>query len=379
MQWSRRAKPRWEESRWKRSRCLTPVGEHSLARRTLVVTAVALATAAAAVVLWMSIPVLLVGFAGILYATLLSGLARLLSDRIPIPYPLCLTAVLLVATGLMVGAVFLFGPRVARELDRLVEVAPAAVDRVRGALDDYGWGRAVLEQTPSADTVDLAPSGVLGRAAGVFSTAASIVTNAAVILVVGLYVAFSPSRYVEIPVILLPPSKRARAREVVLTIGLVLRRWLVGRAASMAVVGVLTWIGLTVLGVPLALVLAVLAALLSFVPNLGPVLSVIPALLLGLLESPAMAGYVALLYMSVQAFESYLVTPFIEDRAVSLPPALLIMAQLLFGVLLGLPGLIIATPLVVVAVVIVQMLYLQDVLDEPIDVVGTRPRGSPRE
>ncbi|HUH03074.1 MAG TPA: AI-2E family transporter [Kofleriaceae bacterium] len=350
------------------------MNEPSLARRTLVITAVALATVATAVVLWMSIPVLLVGFAAILYAILLSGLARLLSDHTPLPYPLCLAGGLVATSGFLIGAGFLLGPRVAVELDRLVELAPDAIDRIRGTLDDYGWGRAVLDQAPSADSVKLAPSGVLGEAAGVFSTAASIVTNALVVLIVGLYMAFSPGRYVEIPVRLLPPSKRARGREVLLTLGLVLRRWLVGRAASMAVVGVLTWIGLTVLGVRLSLVLAVLAAVLSFVPNLGPVLSVIPAMLLGLLDSPAMAGYVALLYLGVQLFESYLITPLIEQRAVSLPPALLIMAQLLFGVLLGVPGLIIATPLVVVGVVLVQMLYLQDVLGDPIEVVGASPQ-----
>lgn len=353
--------------------------EPGIARKSLVVTVVVLGTCAVAIVLWLSIPVLLVGFAAVLYATLLSGLARLVSDHTPLGYHLCLTGVLLVATGLIAAAVILFGPRVATEIDRLVELAPAAIDRVRGTLADYEWGRAILDNTSTAETVQLAPSGVLGSVAGVFSTAASLVTNGAVVIVVGFYIALSPERYVEIAVRLLPPPRRDRGREVMTTIGAVLRRWLVGRAASMAVVGVLTGIGLSMMGVRLSLLLALVAALLSFVPNLGPVLAVIPAMLLGLLDSPAMAGYVALLYLVVQVVESYLVTPIIEQRAVSLPPALLIMAQLLCGVLLGLPGLLIATPLVVVAVVAVQMLYLQDILGESVAVLGTQRQRFGRE
>ncbi|MBW3599182.1 MAG: AI-2E family transporter, partial [Planctomycetes bacterium] len=119
------------------------------------------------------------------------------------------------------------------------------------------------------------------------------------------------------------------------------------RLASMAVVGVLTAVGLLVLGVPLALGLAILAALLSFVPFLGPVVSAVPAVLVAFVESPTLALWVVGLYGAVQLVETYLVTPFIQQRAVSLPPSALLAAQILMGIMGGILGILLATPLAV--------------------------------
>jgi predicted PurR-regulated permease PerM len=139
--------------------------------------------------------------------------------------------------------------------------------------------------------------------------------------------------------------------------------WLVAKIASMLVVGALTWIGLVALNVPLAFTLAVIASLLTFIPNIGPVLSAVPAMLLGLLQSPITAVWVALLFIVIQTVESYLITPVFQQRAISLPPALVIAAQVLMGVLSGGLGLIVATPLAAAISVLVKELYMRDVLD----------------
>jgi predicted PurR-regulated permease PerM len=133
---------------------------------------------------------------------------------------------------------------------------------------------------------------------------------------------------------------------------------------------VLTWLGLTLLGVPLALILAVLAGLLAFIPNIGPVIAAVPAVLLSLLEGPQMALYVALLYIGVQTVESYLITPFIQRRTVSLPPALTIAAQFLLGMQAGGFGLFVATPLAAVGLTLAQRLRSPD------DAPGDRARES---
>jgi predicted PurR-regulated permease PerM len=132
----------------------------------------------------------------------------------------------------------------------------------------------------------------------------------------------------------------------------------------MIFIGLLTWIGLSILGVPLALTLGLIAGLLSFIPNFGPILSALPALLLAFIESPRSALYVGGLYILVQLIESNIVTPLIEKETVELPPALTIMFQLSLAVLVGGLGLVLATPLLAVIMVLVQMVYIEDVLGD---------------
>jgi predicted PurR-regulated permease PerM len=149
--------------------------------------------------------------------------------------------------------------------------------------------------------------------------------------------------------------------------GRALRWWLLGRFASMGIVFVLTWIGLALLGVPLPFLLALIAGLFSFVPTFGPVASAVPAVLVGLSAGLQQALWVALLYLAVQMVESYGITPLIQRRTVRIPPALLVVFQLIMAVLAGVLGVLLATPILVVLMVLVGMLYVEDRLGEETD------------
>lgn len=127
----------------------------------------------------------------------------------------------------------------------------------------------------------------------------------------------------------------------------------------MAANALLTWAGLSLLGVPLALTLGLLAGLLNFVPNVGPVVAAFPAVLIALTQSPQQALYVFLLYLVLQSVDGYVFTPLVQKRTVELPPALTITAQVLFGVLLGGAGVVLATPLTAATLVLVRMLYVE--------------------
>ena len=113
----------------------------------------------------------------------------------------------------------------------------------------------------------------------------------------------------------------------------------------MALIGVLTGIGLWLLGIPLPAILGVITATLTFIPNIGPILSLVPALLLGLLQGPMTAVYVVLLYLGVPVVETYIVTPVVQKKMVLLPPVVTLIAQLLAGSVLGGLGLMLAAPL----------------------------------
>jgi predicted PurR-regulated permease PerM len=132
----------------------------------------------------------------------------------------------------------------------------------------------------------------------------------------------------------------------------------------MVFIGLLTWLGLYILGVPLSLTLGLLAGLLSFIPNFGPIISALPAILLAFIESPMKAVYVLILFVIVQIIESNIVTPLIERETVELPPALTIIFQLVLAVLIGGLGLVLATPLLAVIMVLIQMVYIEDILGD---------------
>jgi predicted PurR-regulated permease PerM len=115
----------------------------------------------------------------------------------------------------------------------------------------------------------------------------------------------------------------------------------------------------------LALVLAIIAALLLFIPNIGQVVAAIPAVLIASVSGADQVLYVLVLYAAVQTVESYILTPLLQQRMVDLPPGLTIMAQVLFGFLAGALGVILATPLAAAGMTMVKMWYLEDLLGDP--------------
>ena len=139
-----------------------------------------------------------------------------------------------------------------------------------------------------------------------------------------------------------------------------LQKWLKGQLFAMFVVFVLTSIGLLILGVPMWLALAIIAGLLNFIPNFGPIIAMIPAVLVALMQGPGTAAIVAGIYILVQVTESNFITPMIQQKLVNIPPALIIIAQLLMAPLTGGWGLVLATPLMVILIVLVKELYVNN-------------------
>jgi predicted PurR-regulated permease PerM len=332
-------------------------------RRVLIAVAVLIAFLLAAHVLKQVAAVLLLLFAGVLLAVLLEGLATKLCTYTSLSYGWGLALVVTGLTLFFVGAGWYAGPRIDEQFAMLGERIPNAIEYIRSSLEQYNWGRSLLAGSPdSGKTVSVVMGGLSSVVGGL--------SSGLVVLIVGLYLSVDPYTYINGALRLVSSSNRDRVRDVIRVLGHALRWWLVGRIASMGVVGVLTAIGLWIAGVPLAIVLGLIAALLSFVPYIGPIVSFIPAALVALADDPASVLYVLIVYVGVQILESNLITPLIQERAVSLAPAVLIAAQLLMGVLVGVVGIFIATPLAVVCIVLVQTLYIEDVLDEAVTPLG---------
>lgn len=303
---------------------------------------------------------LLVLFAGVLLAVALEGCARVASRELPVSRRAAVLAILLggfLGMGLLA---WWTGPRIVDQVVDLPRRLAAVTEQLRGTLETTAWGRALVEQI--RESLRRQPVGrIVGGVTGAFSTALGATARTLTIFVLGVFLAWSPGAYVG-PLLRLVPegSRRQRARDVLRTVTDGLQSWLVGRLESMLVVGVLTVVALLVAGVPLALALGVIAALLSFVPFLGPVLSMIPAVLVGLGQSAGTALVVACIFLGVQVVETNLITPIIQREEISLPPAYAVTAQAIMGILFGLVGVLVATPLALVAVVLVHRLYLED-------------------
>lgn len=340
-------------------------------RRTLIVLGLVGVLVLIAAVLWYAAAVPLLFFAGVLLAILIDVPARWVSRHSPLSRFWATGVVLLVFVGALVGIFAAAGPSISQQFDQLSQKLPQAATELRSRLEQSTWGRNLLKTVPQEPSQALPSSAqAIGQVTGAFASMMWALTAALVIGFTGVFLAFEPRLYIAGALRLVPPARRRRAGEVLAAIGHALRWWWLGRLATMTVDGVMIAVGLWLLGVPLALILGLLAAVLAFIPNLGPILSFIPAGLIALAQGPMTVLWVALLYLGVQFVESYMITPVIEKKAVSLPPALLLTAQVLMGLLAGILGLLVASPLTVAVIVAVQMLYIEDVLGERVKVLG---------
>lgn len=335
------------------------------ANKSIVVVASVVLVAAVALLVWAVADVLVLVFAGILLAVFLRALSDTLSRWTGLPdgWSLAVTLVLLATVLALAG--WQLGAEVVNQLDELVPRVQKIWAEQQEHLRHYEWGRSLLANT-DVEAMARGHTEWLARlTGGVFSSALGTLAGLLIIFFIGLYVAAAPRIYVAGLLRLVPRRGRERAAEVLATLGRTLRWWLIGTFVRMALVGIATTSGLLLLGMPLALALGLIAFVFDFVPYLGAILAATPGLLVALAVGPTEAAYVALLYLGIHAAENYLVAPLVDQRSVNLPPALAVSIQLLLGsTYLGLLGVMFATPLTAVGIVLVRMLYIESYLGE---------------
>lgn len=315
--------------------------------------------------------VLLIVFAGMLFAIFLGGLAQLLRSYVRVPRAPALGLVIVLLIALLAGASFLVGPQLAGQLALLSERIPQAIGRVEALFGEYAWIQQVLDAIPGPAELLPAATDVWGQLTEVFTVTFGALAGAIIVLAIGLYGAISPGTYTSGLVRLVPLPQRDRAREVVGSVLRALRWWLVGRVTLMIVIGTLTGVGLWLVGIPSAFALGLITGLLSFIPYIGAIAAAIPALLVAFLVSATHMLYALIVYLLMQGLENYLFTPLVQEHAVSIPPAALLVAQLVMGFLAGFLGVLLATPIAVTVIVLIQLLYVEDVLgDSTVRVLG---------
>jgi predicted PurR-regulated permease PerM len=214
----------------------------------------------------------------------------------------------------------------------------------------------------------------VSTAAGVGLTAATVVSLAAVVFISTIYLVIRPEPWINGFVSLFPAGWRQRTREVLQALYQTVQRWFLGQLAAMTFIAVFWAISLSLIGVPFALLIGIFSGLISFIPYLGALISIVIPVLLALISDPFSVVWVILAFVIIQQIEGNLLQPIIMSRAVDLHPALVVFAILVMGTLFGIVGVFLAVPLVAALQVLVRELWVQRM-----DQIGTDPNPPARE
>ncbi|MEJ8757153.1 AI-2E family transporter [Pontibacter sp. H259] len=310
-------------------------------------------------------------FAGILLAVIFCGITEWVVKKLHFSRGWALLLVVIVVLGAISSIGWFVAPTVIDQLSELRETIPKALAKVREWVGDKSWGRNLVREIPD-QTSELIPrrGTLLSRISNIFSSTLGVLANMILVIMTALFFSVNPRMYTHGVVKLFAPHYRTRMLEVLATCYATLKLWLQAMLLSMTIIGVSTAIGYTLLGLPLAITLGVLSFFLAFIPTIGAYGAALPAALVALTQDPKLALYVIIMYIIIQMLETYLITPIIIQRTVKLPPALLLFNQVLFGILLGALGLLLAAPILTVVMVLIKELYIKDVLERSINGKG---------
>ena len=339
-----------------------PVGaaRHRLSASPLIVLAVAACLAA----VWYYAPSVLLLFAGILFAVFVDACTRGLAPVLPLSRPwrfgLVVLAFLSIA-GFAIGWGLVRLPDQAR---LLLQVMNAQLDILEHHLAAFGIDLFGPEGRQDLSHFIADPGRLFGHVQHAVSGAYVVAMNAIVIVCLGLFLAAHPGSYRDGVLRLLPLDARPRVRAVMDEMGLTLRSWLLGHPVRSAVVAVILWLVLHILGVPGAPLLGLQAGAANFVPYLGPLIAALPVALAAMpLGLPSVAWAMGL-YFCIQTIEGFVIAPLIQKGAVNIPPAWTLFAIVILGAMFGVIGVALAAPLLAVGRIALLRLYVEDCLND---------------
>ncbi len=316
--------------------------------------------------LWQISGVLLLVFGAILFAVILRAMAAPIHKYAKLPESVALPTAGLMLLGVIGLMGWLFSSIIGDQIADLHQSLPPAWDKFKSWLAESAMGRYALDHagnfTPG--------NGLASRfSAAAFSVLGGL-TNLVLVLMGGIYLAVQPKLYRNGALKLLPEKARPNVGETLTLTGNALRLWLIGQLLSMTALGLLITLGLWLVGVPSPAALGLLAGLGEFIPLLGAVLAIIPALLLAFSSGMDTVWWTIGVFIVIQQFHGNVLMPLIQRNVVFLPPALSLFSIVIFTILFGLLGMLFAAPLTVVLFVIVKKLYIRDTLGDETKIPG---------
>jgi len=345
-------------------------------------------------------------FLAILFGVFLTKTSGLVGNFLPISYGGNLAIVTGLLLTISIGGLVLFGVKIEQRLEGTSKQLDESAAKLKQWVSDHPMAEKAVKRIPyagkmfisdsndsptSSDKTDKdgshqggdsdtssasAPgkvsSSTMKQAAGhvfnmfqrMFETTLGLIANLGVIIFMGIFLACNPALYRDGFAKLFPKHQRDRVSDVMDKMADAMFAWLNGRFVAMLITGVGTAIPLWLLGVPMPLTIGVVTGILTFIPNIGGAIALMFAVTMAFTQGPTTALWVIGVYGSVQLIESNIITPLVQQRQTSIPPALLIGFQVILGAMTGFLGLIVATPLLASILVLVQEVWIKDVLKD---------------
>ena len=298
--------------------------------------------------------ILLMTFMGVLIAVYFHGLADFIAQKTKANRKFSLFISITATITLLGGMIWIIGSTVQQQATQLSHALPQIIESAKTKLAGSTIGQQLLDYT-SGDN-----SKKLGDAAGTFfSSSFGVIGDLYIILFLGIFFTADPSLYKNRLLALVPSPHEADGSMVWDRMSIALKAWVKTKLMSMVLVTIVIAIGLRFIGLPGTLVLGLIAGLLDIVPNFGPVIAMVPGVLLGLMISPQMAVIAALIYVVCQTIVGSIFMPLINKKMINIPPAITLVSQLVMGVICGLMGIILAVPILLVLGILVDELYIK--------------------
>jgi predicted PurR-regulated permease PerM len=313
--------------------------------------------------LWIGRVIFLLLFAAVIGAVFLSSIADWIHRRFKIRKGLALSGFILVSFAVIAILIWIQGPNAVSQFADLETELPAAARQIMAQVQSHQWGQWLLRQTPGTEQMSDGLNFAVSHIGGIVLSSATVVAGVLIVFILSVYFASEPGIYYGGLRQITPIHHRPRLDACAESVVKILRSWVLAKLISMTMVGVLVSIGLWIVGVPLAGTLGIIAALMTFIPNVGPIISVIPAALLALAKSPTTGLGAILVFAVVFTLEGYLVTPLLERNIVRLPPALTLVMQLLLAAVAGPVGVALAAPIAAAILGILSVLLPKDMTD----------------
>lgn len=301
--------------------------------------------------------ILLLVLAAVILAVYFLGCADFFERILKLPRGWAL-AISIVVNILLLTAFFWFvGARLQTQISELSETLPKTIENGRSYLQQSRIGKKVLDYL----NVSGNSQKTLSVAKQFFSSSFGIISDLYIILLLAMFFIAGPQTYRKGIVRLLPRAAKEKGNSLLDELYIVLKKWLKGELFGFLFIAVLTGLGLWIIGMPMILTLALIAGLLNFIPNFGPVIALIPAGLLGLMEGTTTALIVVGLYTFIQVIQSAVTQPLIQKKMVNVPPAVIIFGQVAMGLLGGFWGVLLATPVMAILMTVVNKLYVDKI------------------
>ena len=326
----------------------------SFSHKVWIVTGILTLSVIVIFVLKAAFNILLIILASCLIAVFFHGLGDMIRRFTKMGHRLAVFVGVLITIVFLSGIFWFMGNTIQAQIAELNSDFPEMIDKAKASLSNSTVGSKILESIEGFDE-----KRIMSTAKGVFNTSFGVIGDLYIIIFLGIFFTVDPSVYKEGIIKLTPSAGKKDARIVMDRMGVVLKGWLKGMLLAMFLISILTVIALTIFKIPLALTLAILAGIMNFIPNFGPLIAMIPAVLIGFTISVNMAIIIAITYLVIQTIESNVVTPMIQKKMINLPPALTILSQVLMGTMSGFLGILLATPLLAIIIVLVDELYVK--------------------